>query len=117
MAIEKYIKSRADFVEIEGEIDLIMRRASSVSDALKYRRHRLTFTGTETSLPDTGDNLAGGEVINQADWLSAEQIMQHLSRWHKARAQVKADWAALSQDQQSALKPPPEAATGNPKRY
>ena len=116
MSIEAYIKSRAAFVAVEDELNDIMRMLDSVSNGLRHRRQRTSFKGTATALPEDAVSQYG-DVTDAAAWPSAERIMERLALWHSRRAAVVADWAALDKDDQSAMKPPPEGATGNPTRY
>ena len=49
----------------------------------------------------------GSPSFDGKRWPSGQHIQDVLVHWHQAKQALNGAWNALSQDQQSAMKPPP----------
>lgn len=107
MAVDKYIQARADYVRVDGEVDGVTATIAAVADALMRNRTKFSFSNTGVGLPADVMMRRDSLSADGNQWLSADQIMQHLARWHGARESVRREWQALTNEERAALQPPP----------
>lgn len=100
---DEYLKARAEFIRVQGELRRIRDTVTTVARMLHSRPDRLLFRNLSSAAP----RVAKSRVeIAAEDWPTAEQLQALLVRWRGARKRMLDCWRRLPRDQQATVERP-----------
>jgi hypothetical protein len=104
---DAYLDARSAFDRVAKEVGDVAKMLHIVAGALERNPGKFSFSNTQPGLPPEAVLSRNTPSITAADWKSAHEIQEMLSRWHDAREAMLELWNGIPHDRRPGLQPPP----------